>query len=227
MPGAISAVIVILALGQTIFRPSSVFGSLNRRNLRQDRASDGHSLIGYNQSQEHLSGQCTAEIEAALGDAVTISIVGGNVVSPPFKYTYVANLVRFGTSEFCGAVLIAPNVVATAAHCDKSSTSVWIGRHDLTDGSEEFDKIAVLERAYPPTRYDPETDNNDIMLLRLERNSTFKPIAIDAGDSQGRKLVEFVEKNNGLHVTTMGWVRFAMTLVLLTVPRMSGALAET
>jgi len=56
-------------------------------------------------------------------------IVNGTTVSPQNKYPWMVWL-RIGDMGYCGAYLIAPNIVATAAHC--ASLFGPLARNDLT-----------------------------------------------------------------------------------------------
>lgn len=154
----------------------------------------------------HEADNCSAEV-TKMREEFQDRIVGGVPVNPPFRYPYIVNIVRFGVQEYCGGTLIAPNVVVTAAHCDKSLMSVWIGRHDLANNTEAFERIAIVEKAYPPIRWNPATNDNDIMLLRLETVSHYPPVAIDNDVRKQLQLVSEVEKGSfGPRVTIIGWV---------------------
>lgn len=117
------------------------------------------------------------------------------------RYPFIVNLARYGLLEFCGGSLIAPDVVLTAAHCEKSKTSIWIGRHDLRDRSEDFETIEVIETAHTDPRWDPDSNDNDILLMRLAQPASdrFHPILLDDGT-----LTEAVE-GVSLRVTAIGW----------------------
>lgn len=161
--------------------------------------------------QSSEEGSCDAEVARALErqkEALEDRIVGGVEVRDPDRYPYIANLVRYGRSEFCGGSLIAPNVILTAAHCEKSRTTVWLGRYDLGE-REEYEEFGIVEKAYPNPRWDSDTNDNDLMLLLLDGSSKFKPVAIDGGDDE--PFVEAVEdESRRVFVTTMGWVSTAL-----------------
>ena len=72
-----------------------------------------------------------------MEDIITIDydqeIVGGDGVKPPFKYPFMVNARR------CGASLVAPNVLLSAAHCAGFINHVKIGKHNLNDISEDYE----------------------------------------------------------------------------------------
>jgi transmembrane serine protease 9 len=100
-------------------------------------------------------------------------IIGGVEVSPPGRYSFLVSMNRKGSSAyqgaFCGGSLIAPNTVATAAHCcagfSASSVEVLVGWHDLNNENEgtRFDvtSISMYEN------YNSRTLDGDVCYLTL------------------------------------------------------------
>lgn len=112
------------------------------------------------------------------------SVVGGEE-APEGAYPWMTALLQRG-SQICGATLISPSWVLTAAHCVKGTPaerfSVAISREDLTNEADG-EVIAVSEvRVHPD--YDRTNDNeNDVALLALARPSVVAPIRLSgAGD---------------------------------------------
>lgn len=126
-------------------------------------------------------------------DVITPRIVNGVEVDPPGKYPFM--VWGFG----CGASLIAPNVLLTAAHCVDGSpyvgTEVQIGRHDRSDNSEEFESFIVAEEAIHPN-YEKDTVDYDFAVLRINGKSKHTPVVLDNGE---------VDLTPGKDVTVMGW----------------------
>lgn len=120
-------------------------------------------------------------------------IVGG---TPSYadRYPYQVSLVENDT-HFCGGSLIAPEWVLSAAHCSGYATHVQIGRFDLGDDTEEYEKIAVHYEIQHPD-YDMLTQDNDIMLIKLTTPSLYEPVRLDDGSEN---------LYNGQTLTVMGW----------------------
>jgi len=105
-------------------------------------------------------------------------IVGGQTAEKG-AYPYMAVALYQERYFTCGGALVARNVVLLAAHCASRVDGILIGRQNLGryDPKEEY--FAVVERAIhhdfkflrPPT--------NDFMLVKLDGNSTYSPVAID------------------------------------------------
>ncbi|XP_077378066.1 granzyme A-like [Festucalex cinctus] len=91
-------------------------------------------------------------------------IVGGKEVKP-HSLPYMALLVR--QKPHCGGVLIDPQWVLTAAHCN-DTRSVWLGVHAI-DKSEKSRQIRNVQTKFPHPRYVRKTLVNDLMLLKLDK----------------------------------------------------------
>lgn len=93
-------------------------------------------------------------------------IVGG-ADAPTGRYQYYSSLYSGTPSEdnfVCGASLIAPDMVLTAAHCDQRNFQVSVGNGDIdSDGI-----VSEIARKFPHADYNPFSIRNDIMILKLE-----------------------------------------------------------
>jgi len=111
-------------------------------------------------------------------------IVGGKK-SSAHKYpwqTYIEIIDRYGEDSRCGGTIIGPRHVLTAAHClmDKcgkivSKVKVHLGAHDICE--EDWVGTHLVRPGWMVFHpgYNPKTDDNDIVILRLKRDIRFGP----------------------------------------------------
>lgn len=121
-------------------------------------------------------------------------IVGGTK-STQGRYPYQVALVE-KDSQFCGGSLISPMWVLSAAHCYGSVTHVEIGRFDLDNDSEVYERIKV-QHEIPHPYFDIATVDYDFMLLKLEQPSNYTPVMIDDDGS--------IDLIHGQDLTVIGW----------------------
>uniref|UniRef100_A0A8D0GIG1 Peptidase S1 domain-containing protein n=1 Tax=Sphenodon punctatus TaxID=8508 RepID=A0A8D0GIG1_SPHPU len=109
-------------------------------------------------------------------------IIGGEECPRNSQHFQVALMNRERQGIRCGGVLIAKDWVLTAAHCDtQSPISTRMGEHNLRANKGTAQCITSAKN-YPHPRYDPNTHDNDIMLLRLRNsanlNNYVQPISL-------------------------------------------------
>jgi trypsin len=142
-----------------------------------------------------ISRQVQEDDDVTLIDQDPHEIVGGDEVDPPFRYSF---MVRGGG---CGASLVAPNVLLTAAHCESvfaAGRVVKIGKHDLTDNSENSESFTVVEQVKHPS-YGGGSIDYDYMMVKLSGSSSFDPVVLDDGDNTVELATDFST------ATVMGW----------------------
>jgi trypsin len=106
-----------------------------------------------------------------------VKIVGGDEISIS-EAPYQAALLYAG-GFFCGASIISPNYLITAAHClieYKDKLSVRIGSNKSISGGEIFN----VDKFFQHPLFNTLNLNNDLAILRVEKNITFVPGKIEA-----------------------------------------------
>ncbi|MFF4172456.1 serine protease [Streptomyces sp. NPDC001744] len=133
---------------------------------------------------------------SVLGPAPAHAVVGGQEAGP-HQYPFMAGLVDLAERRvMCGGALIGDRYVLTAAHCltgAYSSTArvgVLLGDHDLTSGDDSPHAVlAAPDRFLTHPEYDPETQRNDIALVRLAEPVVFgrdvRPVALPSPYAHG------------------------------------------
>ncbi|KAL7496961.1 hypothetical protein ACHAWT_008385 [Skeletonema menzelii] len=96
------------------------------------------------------------------------------------RYPYMVSL-QDDQGHFCGASLIATDIVLSAAHCAGGDYDVIIGRHRHND--KDGDEVRVSKEFIHP-KYNERTTNNDFMVLKLSRETTAgTPVKINSSKS--------------------------------------------
>ena len=105
----------------------------------------------------------------------------------------------------CGASLVAPNVILSAAHCaDTINGPAVLGLHmKRADGAEEFENIEIIDFKDHVThpQYSANTIDNDYWVIQLKHDSQlYKDYVVDLDTSGGSASV----LTSGRDVTVIG-----------------------
>lgn len=122
-----------------------------------------------------------ARLGVPFGD-VNAEVVGGKPAKDG-RWPFIVALLDAGTSDnynaqFCGASLIGPRDVLTAAHCvagtQPSQIQVLVGTQDLREGGRRVN-VSLITR-HP--KYNARTSDSDVAVLRLaEAVNDIEPVA--------------------------------------------------
>lgn len=130
------------------------------RNLRARRAKKHH---------------VTSTPRKVSHEAWESRIVGGTNAADG-EYSY------FVLGDGCGASLVAPDVVLSAAHCRGAfDERVRVGSIFESEGGQLVSTIKSQEVLHP--NYNDDTTENDIMLIKLNEEVPFSPVSINFNDN--------------------------------------------
>ena len=156
-----------------------------------------------------LSFSLLLSVVAACGEEPTLSaqgenlfreeIVGGESVESVRTYPWMASLQHDVHGHYCGATLIAPEWLVTAAHCldiyPYQESQIVLGildKHEIDDAEvHRIDNVVVHESEYDNWAY-----GHDIALLHLATPSRKTPI--DLASSEDLVIA-------GVDATLIGW----------------------
>ncbi|AUX44251.1 uncharacterized protein SOCE26_057150 [Sorangium cellulosum] len=128
-----------------------------------------------------VAGGCADAGEPATGDAPAAITEGTPTDGDPAVAALRARRALcpqgHGVETFCSAVLVAPRVLLTAAHCLSSRRAeemeAYFGANVALPGYH-----ARIVEAHPHPAYDPDTRQNDIALLLLAAPPPVLPVAL-------------------------------------------------
>ncbi|XP_037680026.1 neutrophil elastase [Choloepus didactylus] len=138
-----------------------------------------------------------------LGGPVLASEIVGGRPARPHAWPFMVSLQQRG-GHFCGATLITPRFVMSAAHCVDGQNfrrvQVVLGAHDLRQREPTWQTFSV-QRIFE-NGFDPINLQNDIVILQLNGTAT-----INANVQVARLPAQGQSVGDGTRCLAMGWGR--------------------
>ncbi len=151
-----------------------------------------------------VAGGLVATLATATATAPPAGAVIRGQEVPPGRTPWMAALIDADGEQFCGASIVAPDEILTAAHCvsdvHAADVTVMAGTTDLTD---EAAQVVPVREIRVHRGYQEATSRNDVAVLLLRRPLTLgprvQPVALVDATTQPALLAA------GAPVMVMGW----------------------
>lgn len=135
----------------------------------------------------------------SYSDSDVHRIVGGSEANKN-SIPWQAALIR-GNFQFCGASILSPYWVVTAAHCTEGTAAttlkVRVGDHN-TNSAESSEQTRNVVAKYEHPQYNSRNVNNDMTLLKLDS-------PLDFNDNVQPICLRSEEVNSGTDCLATGW----------------------
>lgn len=132
-------------------------------------------------------------------------VIGGTTATNG-RFPYFASLLNHHGQRSCGGILIAPDIVMTAAHCSNIKFA-QVGRWSLGDELDGYEEFQVDATAYPHPLYNSGTSySHDAMLFKLDRQSTKQYIHLNENPEVPSSSTSTVR--NSLTVVGFGYTKY-------------------
>jgi len=144
-----------------------------KRSRKKIRTKKRRRKKNKKKKKRHPRDELVFDTSCECGVTKNQRIVNG-VEAEPGRWPWMVTL-EDGGSYYCGGSIISSRYVLTAAHCISfkgQKVFVVIGDHDKLDDSEAVTE-RIKGRAIPHKDYDPNTMDNDVAVIRLNKEIIF------------------------------------------------------
>ncbi|KAK5645620.1 hypothetical protein RI129_004084 [Pyrocoelia pectoralis] len=115
-----------------------------------------------------------------------LKIIGGKEAKK-YKWPWHVAVINRYREVFCAGTLIAPRWILTAGHCVRSYLRVRLNEHDLSSVDGRELEVSV-QKIYLHPRFNHQTVDNDIALLRLPKSINLTPICLPTTQPESEEL---------------------------------------
>ena len=148
----------------------------NNLNVRE-RFRDRNEVYQNLWKQVKKSDKCVC---GPIADSTRNRIVNGEEATP-HEFPWIVSMIFPDGYWFCGGTILTEDYVVTASHCvdgmKPNAALIRIGDHDNDDPNDTdyHEKQTIkIKKIIMHSKYDPNTVNNDIALLKLGTKIDFK-----------------------------------------------------